>query len=84
MKAVMIQFTFGVVAFDEQSNLLEKVLFQKKPQEAAKRILTAEDGNLIVKNLRETSNRDLMMAVVGDIVPKFKDFASQLAEEKIQ
>jgi nucleolar protein 56 len=46
MKAVIIQFTFGVVAFDEQSNLLEKVLFQKKPQEAAKRILTAEDGKL--------------------------------------
>lgn len=46
-------------------------------------ILTAEDGNLIVKDLRETGNRDLMMAVVGDIVPKFKDFASQLTEEKI-
>ena len=47
-------------------------------------ILTAENGNLIVKDLRETGNRDLMMAVVGDIVPKFKDLASQLAEEKIQ
>ncbi len=45
-------------------------------------ILTSADGNLIVKDLREARNRDLMMAVVGDIVPKFKDFASQLAEEK--
>ena len=33
-------------------------------------------------DLTETKNRDLMMTVVGDIVPKFKDFASQLAKKK--
>jgi hypothetical protein len=47
-------------------------------------ILASEDGNLEVKDLSEAKNRDLMMAVVGDIVPKFKDFASQIAEEKLQ
>ena len=46
MKAVIIQFTFGVAAFDEQNNLLEKVLFQKKPQVAAKGIMKAENGKL--------------------------------------
>jgi nucleolar protein 56 len=46
MKAVIIQFTFGVAAFDEQSNLAEKVLFPKKPQVAAKKILKAEAGKV--------------------------------------
>ena len=45
MKAVIIQFTFGVAAFNEQ-NLVEKVLFAKKPQAAAKKLLKAEDGKL--------------------------------------
>ena len=47
-------------------------------------ILASEEGNMEVMDLSETKNRDLMMAVVGDIVPKFKDFASQIAEEKLQ
>ena len=46
MKAVIIQFTFGVAAFDEQSNLAEKVLFPKKPQAAAKKIMEAEAGKI--------------------------------------
>ena len=45
-------------------------------------LLTAEDGNMIVKDLSDARNRNLMMAVVGDIVPKFRDFASQIEEEK--
>jgi nucleolar protein 56 len=45
MKAVIIQFTFGVAAFNEQ-NLVEKVLFAKKPQAVAKKLLKAEDGKL--------------------------------------
>jgi hypothetical protein len=50
---------------------------------AGQLILTSQNGNLSVMDLSETKNRDLMMAVVGDIVPKFKDFASQLAKEKL-
>lgn len=46
MKAVIIQFTFGVAAFDEQNSLVEKVLFSKKPQAAAKKLLKAEDGKI--------------------------------------
>jgi len=46
MKASIIQFTFGVAAFDEQSNLVENVLFSKKPQAAAKKILKAESGKI--------------------------------------
>ena len=44
MKAVIIQFTFGIAAFDEQNNLVEKVLFPKKPQVAAKEIMKFETG----------------------------------------
>lgn len=46
MKAVIIQFTFGVAAFDEQSSLVEKVMFPKKPQAAAKKLLNVEDGKI--------------------------------------
>ena len=46
MKAVIIQFTFGVAAFNEQNNLLDKVLFPKKPQVAAKKIMKTEAGKV--------------------------------------
>ena len=46
MKAVIIQYTFGVAAFDERSILAERVLFPKKPQIAAKKIMTTENGKI--------------------------------------
>jgi nucleolar protein 56 len=46
MKAVIIQFPFGVVAFDEQNNLLDKAFFPKKPQVAAKKLMKAEAGKI--------------------------------------
>jgi len=46
MKAVIIQFPFGVAAFDEQGNLADKVLFPKKPQTVAKKIMKAESGKI--------------------------------------
>ncbi len=46
MKAMIIQFPFGVVGFNEQNNLVEKVLFPKKPQAAANSILKIEAGKL--------------------------------------
>jgi nucleolar protein 56 len=46
MKATIIQFTFGVVAFDEQNNSVEKVLFPKKPQVVAKNIMKSEAGKI--------------------------------------
>jgi nucleolar protein 56 len=46
MKTLIIQFPFGVAAFDEQNSLVEKVLFPKKPQAAAKKILNAEAGKI--------------------------------------
>ena len=39
-------------------------------------ILQFEDGHFELKNLSEEKNRDLMTAVVGDIVPKFKNLTS--------
>ncbi len=46
MKASIIQFPFGVVAFDEKNNLVEKVLFNKKPQAAARSLLKTEAGKV--------------------------------------
>jgi len=46
MKAVVIQFPFGVVAFDEQNSVIEKVLFPKKPQAAARSLMKTEAGKI--------------------------------------
>jgi nucleolar protein 56 len=46
MKAFVIQFPFGVGAFDEKNSLIEKALFPKKAQIAAKSLLRTESGKL--------------------------------------
>ncbi len=46
MKAFLIQFPFGVAAFDDKNSLVEKVLFTKKPQAAARSLLKAEAGKM--------------------------------------
>jgi hypothetical protein len=39
-------------------------------------VLMFEDGHVELKDLSEEKNRDLMMAVVGDALPKFKSLTS--------
>ena len=46
MKAFLIQFPFGIAAFDDKNGLVEKVLFPKKPQAAARSLLKAEAGKM--------------------------------------
>ncbi len=46
MKAFLIQFPFGIAAFDDKNSLVEKVLFTKKPQAAARSLLKAEAGKM--------------------------------------
>jgi nucleolar protein 56 len=46
MKAMIIQFPFGVLAFDEQGNIVDKMLFSKKPQQAAKSLMKIESGKI--------------------------------------
>jgi nucleolar protein 56 len=46
MKAVIVQFPFGIVAFDEHGNLTDKVLFSEKPQQAAKSLMKIESGKI--------------------------------------
>src|SRR3989304_8946873 len=46
MKEIVIQFPFGVVAFDEQNSVIEKVLFPKKPQVAARSLMKTEAGKI--------------------------------------
>jgi hypothetical protein len=40
-------------------------------------ILMFEDGHFGLKDLSEEKNRDLMTAVIGDVMPKFKNLTSQ-------
>ena len=46
MKITIVQFPFGVVAFDEDKNVVEKALFSKKTHLAAKSLLKIESGNI--------------------------------------
>jgi nucleolar protein 56 len=46
MKAFIVQFPFGVAAFDDKNQLVEKALFPKKAQPAAKSLLRTETGKL--------------------------------------
>jgi nucleolar protein 56 len=46
MKAFIVQFPFGVAAFDEKNNLVDKALFPKKATSAAKSLLRTETGKL--------------------------------------
>jgi hypothetical protein len=39
-------------------------------------VLQFVDNHVELKDLRDEKNRDLMMAVVGDVVPKFKSLTS--------
>jgi len=40
-------------------------------------VMQVVDNHLELKDLSEEKNRDLMKAVVGDVVPKFKSLTSQ-------
>ena len=46
MKAFIIQFPYGLTAFDDKKSLVEKVLFPKKPQAAARSLLKTEAGKM--------------------------------------
>lgn len=46
MRAFIVQFPFGVLAFGEDNQLVEEVLYPKNPQAAAKAIVKAESGKL--------------------------------------
>jgi nucleolar protein 56 len=46
MKAFIIQFPFGVAAFDDKNGLVDKVSFPKKPQATARSLLKTEDGKM--------------------------------------
>ena len=76
MKATLIECSFGMLAFNEENELFEKVLFPKKPLAAARAFLDIEAGKMIepiqtiVENLTERGydifvldNADLAQAV---------------------
>ncbi|MBX5328570.1 MAG: C/D box methylation guide ribonucleoprotein complex aNOP56 subunit [Candidatus Bathyarchaeota archaeon] len=47
MKATIIECAFGILAFSEENALVEKVLFSKNPQNAAKTITKIESGKIV-------------------------------------
>ena len=46
MQAIVVQFTFGIVAFDEKYNFNDIILFNKDPELAAETIINNENGKL--------------------------------------
>ena len=46
MKVFLIRFPYGLAAFDDKKALVDKVLFAKKPQAAARSLLKTEAGKL--------------------------------------
>ncbi|MEM3725772.1 MAG: C/D box methylation guide ribonucleoprotein complex aNOP56 subunit [Candidatus Bathyarchaeia archaeon] len=56
MKATIILTPFGVLAFNEENEVVDKVLFSSKPEEAAKAMVKVESGKVVdeVANLIKT------------------------------
>jgi len=46
MKATIIVISFGILAFDQDDKLVEKALFPKKPEDAAKILMETESGKI--------------------------------------
>jgi len=46
MKAIIVQFPFGVMAFGPENQILGKVVFPKRPQSAAKTVAKINQGKL--------------------------------------
>ena len=72
MKAFIVQFPFGVAAFDDKNNLVEKALFPKKAQAAAKSLLKTETGKLSdqlssLVNLLKTAGYDTFVFENGNL-----------------
>jgi len=56
MKASVVECSFGILAFNEENKLIEKVLFPKKPQNAAQTLAKIEAGRM-VDDIAELINR---------------------------
>jgi len=56
MKATIVECSFGIMAFNEENKLTEKILFPKKPQNAAKALMRIEAGKM-VDEIAELINR---------------------------
>ena len=46
MQAIVVQFTFGIVVFDEKHNFNDIILYKKDPELAAETIINNENGKL--------------------------------------
>jgi nucleolar protein 56 len=65
-KATIIISSFGILAFNEQNELIEKALFPKKPQQTAEKISEIEEGKVtpeildLIKKLKKKGYKSLV------------------------
>jgi len=86
MKAFIIQFPFGIFALNQEGAIIEKILFPKRPQAAAKTILKLEakkisnDFEAIVKRLSDAGYDTFVFddAVFADEAQKKLGLKSEL------
>jgi nucleolar protein 56 len=88
MKAFIVQFPIGVLACDENNNIINKMLFPKKLQTAAKLIMALEEGKvpaeleILLTNLKN-SGYDLFVFENKDLADQVKTKLSvEIAVEK--
>ena len=66
MKATIIESSFGILAFNDENELVEKVLFPKNPQEAANALIKIEAGKItdevltLITSLKQKSFDDFL------------------------
>ena len=46
MKILLIKYPFGILAFNDEDKLVDKVLFSRKPQEAAEHFVKVDSGKI--------------------------------------
>jgi nucleolar protein 56 len=78
MKASIIECSFGIIAFNEENKLVEKALFSKKPQNAAKAMMKIENGKMIEEvseliDVLKKSGYDFFVLENGKLADEIKE-----------
>jgi len=85
MKATIIETSFGILAFNEENKLTDRILFSRKPQNAAKALLKIESGKMVdevvelINRLRE-SGYDIFIFENGNLAREVHEKLSAKVE----
>lgn len=85
MKAVIIECTFGILAFSEENKLINKVLLPKKPQMAARTLVKIEAGEIVdevvnLVNMLRKSGYDSFIFENANLAKKIEEKLSVKAQ----